>query len=83
MRRCERLTWVKAIIENSNQPEVLEWDYKEGDGSVKTYLWLKNYDFVVIMKKYRDGGRRLITSFYVEYSHTRKNLEKKYNKRLN
>ena len=41
MRRCERLPWIKAVIENRDKPELLNWDYKEGDGSVKTYLWLK------------------------------------------
>jgi len=82
MRRCERLPWVKAIIENRDKPELLNWDYMEADGSVKTYLWLKKLDFVVIMKKYRDGGRRLVTSFYVDYPHMRKKLHKKYKKRI-
>jgi len=82
LRRCERLPWIKAIIENHDQQEVLSWDYKEGDGSIKTYVWLEHFDFVVIMKKYRDGGRRLVTSFYVDYAHERKKLRKKYEKRI-
>jgi len=82
MRRCERLPWIKAVIENRDKPELLNWDYKEGDGSVKTYLWLKQLDFVVIMKRYRDGGRRLVTSFYVDYPHKRKKLYKKYKKKI-
>ena len=49
MRRGERLPWVRALIENSNKPEVLAWDYKEGGGSINTYLWLRDFDFLVII----------------------------------
>jgi hypothetical protein len=82
MRRCERLPWVRATIENSSKPEVLAWDYKEGGGSINTYLWLRDFDFLVLMKKYRDGSRRLITSYFVDFPHKRRKLEKKYNKRI-
>lgn len=81
-RRCERLPWIRKIIENSKRPEVLVWDYKEGDGSIRTYLWLKDFDFLVLMKKYPDGRQRLITSYYVDYPHKRRRLEKKYKKRI-
>jgi len=47
-----------------------------------TYLWLKDFDFLVLMKKYRDGSRRLITSYFIDYPHKRRKLEKKYNKRI-
>ena len=40
------------------------------------------HDFAVIMKKYPDNGRRLITSFYVDKSYTRKDFERKYEKRI-
>lgn len=82
MRRCERLSWVRAIIDNTEQPEVVDWDYKEGDGSVNTYLWLKDLDFFVLMKKYRDGRRRLITSYFIDQPHKRRKLEKKYLRRI-
>lgn len=81
-RRCERLPWIRKIIENSKRPEVLVWDYKEGDGSTRTYLWLKDFDFLVLMKKYPDGRQRLITSYYVYYPHKRRRLEKKYKRRI-
>ena len=51
------------------------------DGSVNTRL-SKFTDFVVIMKCYTDKSRRLITSFYVDKEYTRKNFEKKYEKRI-
>jgi len=81
-RRCERLPWIRGLIENAKEPEVLAWDYKEGNLKKKTYVWLKNYDFAVIMKKYPDGKRRLITSFYVDNPYKRKDFERKYANRI-
>ncbi len=78
LRRSERLPWVRPMIENSRQPEVIAWDYLEGDGNTHTYIWLEDHDFVVIMKKYPDGRRRLITSFYVDKDRKRQGLGRKY-----
>lgn len=82
LRRSERLPWVRPLIENSQQPQVLAWDYEEGDGDIHTYVWLKNHDFVAIMKKYPDGRRRLITAFCVDKDYKRQDFERKYAKRI-
>lgn len=81
LRRCERLLWVKPLIEHPSEPEVFAWDYEEGDLTIKTYIWIKDYDFVVIMKKYPDEKRRLITSFHID-TYKRKNFERKYTNRI-
>ena len=78
MRRCERLNWVKPLTEHTTDPEMLVWDYEEGNGTIKTYVWIKDDDFVVILKKYPDGARRLVTSFYVDSEYTKKDFERKY-----
>ena len=82
LRRCERLPWVRPMLDYHCKPEILAWDHLEGDGTIKTYVWLENYDFIVILKKYEDGGRRLITSFWVEYENTKSKLRKKYIRRI-
>jgi len=82
LRRSERLPWVRPILDNPEKPEVTAWDHEEGNGTVKTYVWLENYNFVVIMKKYPDGRRRLITSFWVEYENTKNSLRKKFDRRI-
>ncbi len=81
-RRSERLPWARPMLDNPGAPEVLAWDYLEGDKTIKTYVWLKDYDYLVLMKKYPDGRRRLITAHCIDYPHKRKNLEKKYKKRI-
>lgn len=61
---------------------MLAWDYEEGDLTIKTYIWLKKYDFIVIMKKYPNDKRKLITSFYVDKFYKRKDFERKYANRI-
>jgi hypothetical protein len=82
-RRCERLPWARPMLDNhTDHPALLVWDFEEGDGAIKTYVWLQNFDYVVIMKKYDDGRRRLVTAFWLEYSSKKRNLQKKYDNRL-
>ena len=82
LRRCERLPWIKLLIEHPSDSEILAWDYEEGDQTIKTYIWIKNYHFVVIMKKLKDNTRRLITSFYVDNPHKQRDFERKYTNRI-
>lgn len=51
LRRCERIPWARPAIDQPGQPDVLAWDYKEGDGSTKTYVWLEDFDFVLTYEK--------------------------------
>ena len=80
--RCARLRWIRPITENANDQEVKAWDYIEDDGSVHTYAWLCNEDFVVIFKKMGNGSRRLITSFYIDHDWKRDDLTTKYENRI-
>lgn len=82
LRRSERLPWARPMLDNFIEPEVLDWDYEEDDGDIHTYVWLKDYDYLMILKKYRDGGRRLVTSYWVEYDNFKRKLEKKYRNRI-
>lgn len=81
-RRSERLPWARPMLDNLGQPEILDWDYEEGDKSIHTYVWLKDFDYLIVMKKYPNGQRRLITAYYVDYENTRRKLQKKYEKRI-
>jgi len=81
-KRAERLSWVRAIIENEGRPEVLDWQNDEGNNGVKVYLWLRGHAFVVILKKYKDGRCRLLTSFSVDHGHNTRKLENKYKRRV-
>ncbi len=81
-RRAERLSWARPMLDKLGESEILDWDYEEGDGVVHTYVWLKDFDYLIVMKKYRDGRRRLVTAYYVDYENTRRKLLKKFERRL-
>ncbi len=81
--RAKRLPWVRPIIENYNNPEINDFNYLEGFGGIRKYLWLENYDFVVILeKKINKEYIILVTDFYVDYNWKKKDLERKYQKRI-
>jgi hypothetical protein len=84
LRRCELLSWVKPLILRCPCPagDVWDWDHEEGDGAIKTYVWLRHHDFVIIMKKLRNGKRRLITSYHLDNNHERQRMLKNWNRRL-
>ena len=49
--RAKRLAWCRATIDHCGEAEVLVFDYLEGNGKVRTYLWVKDCDYVVILEK--------------------------------
>lgn len=82
--RCVRLSWIRAMIERCPcaTGDVRDFDHEEGDGSIKTYLWLHQDDFVVILKRLPDGRRRLLTAYLLDGSHERDKMRKKWERRL-
>jgi hypothetical protein len=72
LRRSERLPWLKPILENSTKPEILAWEYTEGDGAINIYVWLKDHDYLAIMKKTKKGGQILLTAYWIEYGNVKK-----------
>jgi len=82
LRRCERLSWTRPMIDRCPDVVMLNWDHEEGDGVIKTYVWLTGHDFVVIMKRYKDKSRRLITSYYLDNAHQRRKMTRKYERRI-
>lgn len=84
-RRAERLPWCKPTITHCDEPVVSLWDYRESNGDVRTYLWLENWDYIVILQKKqlnRDPVAFLVTAFYVEGDSTRKKLRRKRARRV-
>ena len=50
-RRAERLGWCRPTIVNVNDDHVKEWEYEEGNGKIRIYLWLEDFDYIVILEK--------------------------------
>jgi hypothetical protein len=88
IRRCERIAWVRAIIENSTKPGVDVWENERG-GETRTLLWYREEFLVVLAVRVRprDGFRyfQLITAYNTPEEHRRRKLRKErdeYRKRL-
>lgn len=79
-RRAERLPWCGPTITNSHDPVVTVWDYRETSGRVRTYVWLENWDYLIILEK-RQQRRGLIafliTAYFVEGDSTKRKLRRK------
>lgn len=86
--RASRLPWAKPVIVNSHEKTVIAWDYEDETSRgrvVRSYLWLKDFDFVVILERQTARERKiykLITSFHVCYEAKRKDLERRYAQRV-
>ena len=86
--RAERLPWARPITRNEADAKVVVWDFEDETTrgkAIRTYLWLKDWDYVVILERqYKAKGDifMLITSFYVDRPSKRKDLESRYARRL-
>jgi hypothetical protein len=83
--RARRLPWCAPTISNSYDPAVKCWDYREPNKKVRTYVWLVQWDYVIILEKQK---RRIgiiafiVTAYHVDGSSTRKKLAQKYEQRI-
>lgn len=83
-RRAERLPWCRPTIDHFNEDVVRYWDYKTSKSRIVTYLWLEDFDYVIIFQKRKLGIGTvyfLKTAYYVGGDSTRRNLQKNYEKR--
>jgi hypothetical protein len=89
-RRAERLGWCAPIITHCPDSSILEWKYDEGGGRIRYYLWLKNFDYVVVLEKDAKCNRKsgewfeiamLITAYHLDGDGSRRRLRKKYENR--
>jgi hypothetical protein len=79
-RRAERLPWCAPTITHSYDNTVKVWNYQEGEGKIRTYLWLEEYDYCIIIEKRKNVAKKvamLITAFYVDGPSRKRNLRNK------
>src|SRR5260370_37875427 len=81
--RAARIRWCAAMIMNCSCPTVAAWNYQEASGRVRTYLWRKDVQYVVILE--RKERKRcvyfLVTAFNTDGTSTQRGLDKKYQNR--
>jgi len=81
LRRCERIRWPKAIIENCNKCKIKIWENerqtKKGK-QVSICIWFESKDYLIILRK-RNNYILFWTSYPVTASHRKIKLEKEFN----
>jgi len=80
-RRAERLCWCRPTISNWSDGEVTVFDYLEGSGKVRTYVWLRSESYLAVLEKQQKKIGdifMLITAFYLDGRASEKRIEQKY-----
>lgn len=80
LRRCERIAWIKAVLENADDPKVLVWEKEQKTSrrrAVRTLLFLEDEDFLVILQEIK-WGHYLITAIYVDNPNQKRKHKKAY-----
>jgi hypothetical protein len=75
LRRCERMSWPKPVIENSKEKELRVWAEPKGSNQ-RIYLWFEKEGYLVVLE---DRHTYLLpwTAFYVEKEHQKRKYMKR------
>lgn len=78
LRRCERIAWIRVLIEHADTPGVEVWETTRGTDR-RHVLWF-NEEFVVVLAGRRGGTGRaykqLVTAYCTDREHTKRKLRK-------
>ena len=76
MRRCERIGWIRPVIEHDREAAVLSWANQRGR-AVREVLWARQVDFAVILER-RPKCWWLWTTYATDREHTRQRFAREY-----
>lgn len=81
-RRAERLPWAKPMMESTTINEIRVFDYDHGtkDVGVRRYVWLADYDYVLILQK-KKRAMFWVTAYYIDSDRGRRDLVRRYEQR--
>lgn len=66
-RRAERIGWCRPLIVHYDDPRVFCFDYMEKSKECRTYFWLKECDYVVVIQKERKHPiAHLVTGYHLD-----------------
>lgn len=88
--RAKRLPWCAPLLTNSADPAVTVFEYREASGTVRTYVWLVDLDYLVVLEKQRrtdSSGNSfrvcfLITAYFLCGDSSRRRIRGKYEDRI-
>lgn len=79
LQRSIRIEWIKPIIENYQDTNILFWEEPYENRGFTLYFWLKDLDYLVILRRTKNNLLFLTTGFFVDKtSNYARNLTNKY-----
>ena len=86
MARSIRLHWIKVHVDESTKSEVVVFSYEDrvdGKDVVRTYIYNKTNEYVVILEPQRSNqDYYLLTAYYLNEPGGKKQIEKKLKKKM-
>ena len=76
IRRCERIAWIKAIIEHASDQCIKCWNNRRGN-KTRLLLWHDGAEYLVVLEQ-RPNAWHLITAYCVTRQHRKKKLQREY-----
>ena len=75
-RRCERVPWIRAIIEHEQEPKIKVWP-QERNNETRVALWFEEEEYIVILAK-RGKFWVLWTAFLITSARQKRRFQKEY-----
>jgi hypothetical protein len=76
LRRCERIAWIRSIIEHANDLTIKKWE-KKVRGRTRHLLWSEEAEYLVVLEKRRTAWI-LWTAYCVTMPHRKRKLQREY-----
>jgi len=83
LRRCERIRWVRAIIENHTDSQIDVWVRNDGRRGRKVHLWFGEEYLVVLGERQKGRRYQLITAFCTDRGHTVRKMRRERDRHRN
>ncbi len=80
LRKCERIGWIKAIVESFPHENIISWEIIE-KGRPRICLCYGDWEYLVVLKK-TYSGFILITAHPIEFKNTKNKLKRQYERYL-
>lgn len=76
LRRCERIRWLKAVLENIDDPSLKVWTEIVKTES-RVHIWCEDMDYLVVLAD-RGDYVLLWTAFCIEHRHQRDKYRRRW-----
>lgn len=76
IRRCERIRWPKAMMDNVDDADLKVWE-QEVKSEIRTHVWCEEHEYLVVIAN-RSGFVLPWTGYHVVLSHEKQKLQKRW-----